>query len=117
MAPQQFKDKRSAELIIPYTPAEYNPEEQTIANTMSNALPMAAMFTRNKMVGWTAVVFAIQSWMSESSDSLASGKQPGIFAVGISLMSLAVTYIPVFFPTMPAGPGATGTDAPAPQAA
>lgn len=35
-------------------------------------------------------MFAIQSWMSESSDSIASGKQPGIFAVGISLMSLAV---------------------------
>jgi hypothetical protein len=41
-------------------------------------------------------VFAIQSWMSESSDSIASGKQPGIFAVGISLLSLAVVSTPGF---------------------
>ncbi|KAF8252797.1 hypothetical protein K440DRAFT_523161, partial [Wilcoxina mikolae CBS 423.85] len=67
--------------------------------TLGTALPMAAMFTRHKMIGWTAVVFAIQNWLNESPAQVAAGKQPGYFAVGIALMSLMLTYMPIFFPT------------------
>lgn len=40
------------------------------------------------MIGWTAVVFAIQSWLNESPAQVAAGKQPGYFAVGMAFMSL-----------------------------
>ena len=42
------------------------------------------------MMGWTAVVFAIQSWLNESPAQVAAGKQPAYFAVAMSLMSLLI---------------------------
>lgn len=55
---------------------------------------MAAMFTRNKMIGWTAVVFAVQGWLSETPGQVASGKQPAYFSVGMSVMALAMVCFP-----------------------
>jgi hypothetical protein len=61
---------------------------------------MAAMFTRNKFIGWyddrseavevisksirASVVFAIQNWLGESNESKKSASQPAIFSVGMS---------------------------------
>ena len=41
-------------------------------------------------MGWTAVVFTIQSWLNESPAQVAAGKQPAYFAVAMSLMSLLI---------------------------
>lgn len=48
------------------------------------------MFTRNKMVGWSAVIFAVQGWLNETPGQLASGKQPAYFSVGMSVMALGM---------------------------
>jgi len=127
---KNLKDQRRAELIIPYRPTEQKAEDrmspfpplrdadvylESFSETLGTALPMAAMFTRHKMIGWTAVVFAIQSWLNESPAQVAAGKQPGYFAVGMALMSLMLTYMPIFFPT--ASNAATGTGPAAPVAA
>lgn len=61
-----------------------------IAGTLGTALPMAAMFTRNRLIGWTAVLFAIQSWLNEVPSQVAAGKQPAFFSVGMSIMSLVI---------------------------
>lgn len=77
------------------------------------------MFTRNKMVGWSAVIFAVQGWLNETPGQLASGKQPAYFSVGMSFMALAMvcslffsrpeagecadgmqSYLPLFVPSM-----------------
>jgi len=42
------------------------------------------------MVGWGAVVFAIQSWLDETPAQLAGGKQPAYFSVGMAFMSLLI---------------------------
>jgi hypothetical protein len=55
-----------------------------MSSTMSSTLPMAAMFTRNKYIGWGAVVFAIQGWLSESAESKKAASQPAYVSVGMS---------------------------------
>ncbi|EAT91882.2 hypothetical protein SNOG_00387 [Parastagonospora nodorum SN15] len=55
-----------------------------MASTMASTLPMAAIFTRNKMIGWVAVVFAIQSWLAESPEQAKTSSTPAYFQVGMS---------------------------------
>ncbi|KAK5994951.1 hypothetical protein PT974_03340 [Cladobotryum mycophilum] len=94
MAPN--KDMRRPELIVPYQEPSAKGESNELASTLSSTLPMAAMFTRNKFVGWGAVVFSIQTWLGESEESKKNQSTPGYFSVGMSLMALAVTYLPLF---------------------
>ncbi|KAF8419730.1 hypothetical protein EV426DRAFT_614520 [Tirmania nivea] len=110
----KFKDQRRAGYIIPYVPPAPKSEESSdFATTISSTLPMAALFTRSKMVAWSALVFAIQAWLNETPAQLASGKQPAYFSIGMSAMSVVVTYLPMFM-----GPHrSTGTEASSPQAA
>lgn len=100
---------------------------------MSSTLPMAAIFTRNKMIGWTSVLFAIQTWLSETPSQRATSSTPAYFSVGMAVLSLGVVslatcsttlkcdadsmfqvYMPLFLPPQAgrAGQG-TGTGAPA----
>ncbi|KOS19944.1 Uncharacterized protein ESCO_005715 [Escovopsis weberi] len=95
---------RRADLIVPYQEPAAKGETAELASTLSSTLPMAAMFTRNKFVGWAAVVFSIQTWLGESEESKKSQSAPGYFAVGMAVMALAVSYLPLFIP--PAGAAA-----------
>ena len=66
-------------------------------------------------VSRAAVVFSIQNWLGESEDTQKSSSTPGYFSVGMSLMSLIVTYLPMFLPPPPGAQSvATGTEAAAP---
>lgn len=111
---------------------------------------MAAIFMRNRYVGWAAFVYSVQSWLGESEDSKKNSSTPGYFSVGMSrtytpqyqkperwgvagdrdvfvgekliegataVMSLLVTYLPLFLPPPPTA-GGTATEAfpPAPLA-
>ncbi|RGP61824.1 hypothetical protein FLONG3_10411 [Fusarium longipes] len=107
------KDPRRTDLIVPYQEPKSSGESTDISSTMSTTLPMAAMFTRNKLVGWASVVFSIQSWLGESEDSKKNSTTPGYFSVGMSVMALVVTYLPIFLPPV-GGKQASGTEAPAP---
>ncbi|KAI9776030.1 MAG: Eukaryotic translation initiation factor eIF-1 [Geoglossum umbratile] len=78
------KDPRRPDLAIPYRESQKKPDDGDIAGAMSSTLPMAAMFTRNKMIGWTAVVFALQNWLSESSSRKNTNKTPAYFSVGMA---------------------------------
>ncbi|KAF4465824.1 hypothetical protein FALBO_7327 [Fusarium albosuccineum] len=137
MAPN--KDARRPDLVVPYQEPKSSSDTTDFSSTMSTTLPMAAMFTRNKMVGCdaiedeamrsddgytvrmlticemnrAAVVFSIQSWLGESEDSKKNSTTPGYFSVGMSIMALAVTYLPMFLPP-PGGRQASGTEPPAP---
>ncbi|PWW75198.1 hypothetical protein C7212DRAFT_297432 [Tuber magnatum] len=114
MSNKNLKDQRRADLIIPYVAPTAEANGTDISATMTSTLPMAAMFTRNKVVGWTAMIFAIQAWLSETPAQVAGGKQPAYFGVGMSLMSLGFAYLPLFIPSMGAGSlGMGSTTAPA----
>ncbi|KAI5464489.1 hypothetical protein BGZ63DRAFT_153153 [Mariannaea sp. PMI_226] len=96
MAPN--KDMRRPDLVIPYQEPKSKGESNDFASTLSNTLPMAAMFTRNKLIGWAAVVFSIQNWLGESEETQKNSATPGYFSIGMSVMSLAITYLPLFMP-------------------
>jgi hypothetical protein len=85
---------------------------------MSSTLPMAAIFTRNKIIGWTSVLFSMQQWLSETPAQKETASSPAYFSVGMSLLAVGVAYMPLFLPPNmggKAGMGAgTGTGAPAP---
>ncbi|KFY29486.1 hypothetical protein V493_02341 [Pseudogymnoascus sp. VKM F-4281 (FW-2241)] len=101
------KDMRREDLIIPYQhPAPKEGGLGDIMSTLSSTVPMAAMFTRNKYIGWASVVIAVQNWLSESPDSKAAASQPGYMGVGMSFLSLIVTYLPMFMPP-PTAPAAS----------
>ncbi|EAA36057.1 hypothetical protein GE21DRAFT_1244 [Neurospora crassa] len=105
------KDMRRADLIIPYQEPAAKTDAPEFQSTLSSTLPMAAIFMRNRYIGWAAVVFAVQSWLGESEDTKKSTSTPGYFSVGMSLMSLAVTYLPLFLPPPPGMQQGSATDA------
>ncbi|KAM3421215.1 hypothetical protein BST61_g1623 [Cercospora zeina] len=111
------KDMRRADLIVPYQPPEKDESTTDFQSTMTSTLPMAAIFTRNKLLGWTAVLFSLQSWLTETPAQKAASSSPAYLSVGMAIMSLGVGYMPLLLPPTP-GPGAgaaTGTEAPAPS--
>ncbi|RDW77405.1 hypothetical protein BP6252_05458 [Coleophoma cylindrospora] len=107
------KDMRRPDLVIPYQQPEPKKDAGDISSTMGSTLPMAAMFTRNKFIGWGSVVFAIQNWLGESVEARKTASQPAIFSVGMALLALVVTYLPMFLPPPVTRGAGTGTEAPA----
>ncbi|PSR83814.1 hypothetical protein BD289DRAFT_461164 [Coniella lustricola] len=106
------KDMRRPDLVIPYQEPVAKSDSADMGSTLSQTLPMAAIFMRNRYMGWAAVVFSIQNWLGESEYSKSSSSSPGYFSVGMALMSLVVTYLPMFLPPPPGSQGLpTGTEA------
>ncbi|CAK7270100.1 hypothetical protein SEPCBS119000_003914 [Sporothrix epigloea] len=108
------KDARRIKLVIPYQSPAPAKDGADATSSVSSMLPMAAMLLRNRMVGWGAVGFSVMSWLSESEDSRASSSTPGYFNVGMSLMALVVTYIPILLPAPGSAPAPTTAAPPAP---
>ncbi|VBB73238.1 Putative protein of unknown function [Podospora comata] len=108
------KDARRPDLIVPFQEPASKGDNPELASTLSSTLPMAAIFMRNRYVGWAAVAFSLQSWLGESEETKKSNSSPGYFAVGMSLMSLIVTYLPLFLPPSPGLQHGSSTEAPAP---
>ncbi|KAF2132256.1 hypothetical protein P153DRAFT_364687 [Dothidotthia symphoricarpi CBS 119687] len=107
------KDMRRADLIVPYAEPAKDKSDGDMSGTMASTLPMAAIFTRNKMIGWVAVVFAIQSWLAETPDQKRKSTTPAYYSVGMAFMSLIVGYSQLFLPPTPGTLQAgTGTQAP-----
>ncbi|KAI9641079.1 hypothetical protein NHQ30_010507 [Ciborinia camelliae] len=46
------KDMRRGDLIIPYQVPAAKESPSDFSGTLGSTLPMAAMFTRNKLIGW-----------------------------------------------------------------
>jgi len=72
-----------------------------MASSMSTMLPMAAILTKNKIVGWLSFVMALQSWLAETPDQKKSSSTPGYFGVGMAVMALMTSYIQLFLPPVP----------------
>ncbi|OCK83152.1 hypothetical protein K432DRAFT_379783 [Lepidopterella palustris CBS 459.81] len=109
------KDMRRQDLIVPYVEPAKEKSDGDMTSTMASTLPMAAIFTRNKMIGWTAVVFALQSWLAETPEQKRTSTTPGYFSVGMAFMSLMVAYLPLFMPP-PQNRAGAGSEAEAPSA-
>lgn len=66
---------------------------------ISQSLPMAAMFMRNKLLSWTAVFLAVQAFMNEPINSPKESEgQPPILRVIFGIVSLLTCYMDLIFP-------------------
>lgn len=43
-----------------------------------------------RLLGWTSVLFAIQSWLAETPAQKAASASPAYFTVGMAVLSLGV---------------------------
>jgi hypothetical protein len=78
------KDMRRPDLVIPYVDPPQKKEETDMSGTMTTTLPMAAMFTRNRMIGWLGLVFALQNWLAESPEQKRTASTPAYMSVFMS---------------------------------
>ncbi|EAS35047.3 uncharacterized protein CIMG_00401 [Coccidioides immitis RS] len=99
------KDMRRADLVVPYVDPASKKKDGDMASALSSTLPMAAMFTRSRMIGWTSVVFSLQNWMAESPEQKKNSSTPGYLSVIMSVMAVIVTYVPLFLPPQAGRPG------------
>ncbi|OKL63095.1 hypothetical protein UA08_02001 [Talaromyces atroroseus] len=74
------KDMRRADLVIPYVEPPAEKSDADIGGTMSTTLPMAAMFTRNRL----AVVVSLQNWLSETPEQSKNAATPGYMSIFMS---------------------------------
>ncbi|KZZ93519.1 hypothetical protein AAP_02311 [Ascosphaera apis ARSEF 7405] len=45
-----------------------------------------------------SVIFNVQQWLIERPDKKSPSQAPAIMSVGMSLMAVAVAFMPLFFP-------------------
>ncbi|KAJ5854470.1 hypothetical protein N7534_007013 [Penicillium rubens] len=84
------KDMRRADLAIPYVDPPKSSSDADITSTMSSTMPMAAMFTRNRMIGWVSFVFSLQSWLGESPEQKKTAATPAYMSVFMSCSLLSI---------------------------
>jgi len=108
------KDQRRVDLAVPYIEPPKDKGDLTDVNsTLSATLPMVAMFTRNRLIGWAAAIMSLQSWLAETPEQARKAATPGYLSVIMSFAATAVTYMPLFLPPSPIP---AGTEAEAPKA-
>ncbi|CAG8259740.1 unnamed protein product [Penicillium salamii] len=85
---------RRVDLAIPYVDPPKSSSDADISSTMSSTMPMAAMFTRNRV----SFVFSLQSWLGESPDQKKNASTPAYMSVLMSCSDGIVCYL---FPPLP----------------
>lgn len=69
---------------------------------ISQTLPMAAMFMRNKILSWSALFLAVQSYLNEPlhkpETKDESATQPPLLRVLFALISVFACYVEFIFP-------------------
>lgn len=93
-------------VVAPHTNFRYlhvpaKPRSEASSTMMSQTLPMAAMFMRNKLMSWSAVFLAIQTYLSEpinKAPSSDSASQPPLLRILFALISLATCYMEFVIP-------------------
>ncbi|EXJ82364.1 hypothetical protein A1O3_06177 [Capronia epimyces CBS 606.96] len=99
------KDMRRADLVIPYVePKEEKPTD--FGSTLTSTMPMAAMFTRNRMLGWFSLLTSLLNWLGETPAQRQSSGTPGYLSFGMAVLAVTVTYMPLFLPPPPNPSGA-----------
>ncbi|PVH21770.1 hypothetical protein CXQ85_000761 [Candidozyma haemuli] len=94
--------RKREDLVVPYhhVPAK---ARNDAGSMISQTLPMAAMFMRNKLMSWCAVFLALQAYLTEPinkpEDDAQAGSQPPLLRFVFALVSLSTCYLDLFFPS------------------
>ncbi|RMZ90347.1 hypothetical protein DV736_g2439, partial [Chaetothyriales sp. CBS 134916] len=94
------KDMRRIDLVIPYLPPQ-DEAKPDFSSTFTSTMPMAAMFTRNRAIGWVALLTSLLNWLGETRAQKATQSTPGYLSFGMAVLALGVTYLPLFLPPAP----------------
>ncbi|KAI5956801.1 hypothetical protein KGF54_000418 [Candida jiufengensis] len=90
--------KAREELVVPYrhVPAKARKDAGSL---ISQSLPMAAMFMKNKMLSWAALFLSIQTYLNEPINKVEEdGSQPPLLKVVFALVAVLTCYIDIIFP-------------------
>ncbi|KAK6458265.1 uncharacterized protein RJT20DRAFT_30110 [Scheffersomyces xylosifermentans] len=95
--------KINQEAVVPYRHSPSKPRGEA-SSMIAQSLPMAAMFMRNKMLSWSALFLAIQSYLNEpinkpvEKDDSGTPAQPPLLRVVFAFIALVTCYIDIIFP-------------------
>jgi len=99
--PSFFIFRIQTNLSYRHLPAK--PRNDSSSSMMSQTLPMAAMFMRNKIMSWSSVFLALQTYLSEPINKPATSSdtasQPPLLRLAFALISLLTCYVEFFFPS------------------
>lgn len=88
-----------------HVPAE---PKNAASNFVSQNLPLAAMFLKNKALAWACLFFGVQTYLNEPYiRDPADDSQPAYFRIFFSMIAILTTYIDLVFPHM-GNPAAVG---------
>ncbi|SCW01269.1 LAFE_0D08856g1_1 [Lachancea fermentati] len=73
---------------------------------LSQSMPMAAMFMKNKFLAWFAVISMLHYYLTGEVNESASADQSPLLKIVMSLVSLLVCYMGLALPQPPAIPRA-----------
>jgi hypothetical protein len=94
MAPQVKRE----DLVVPYIHTPLKADSGS-AGIVSQSMPMAAMFMRNKLLSWFSLISSIQSVLNElNGEPVAEGAQSGVMRIGLGVLGLAVCYMELALP-------------------
>ena len=94
------------DLIVPYIHLKPVVEDNSSASFVSQSMPMAAMFMRNKLLSWFSIFSAVISLMYELHGvTAADGSQSGYLRVITGVVGLGVCYMELVMPGATMGPG------------
>lgn len=89
------------DLVVPYKHFPAKPRGEA-SSMVSQSLPMAAMFMKNKMLSWASLFLSIQSYLNEPINKPTSeddqAQQPPLLRVLFAFVSLGTCYMDLFFP-------------------
>lgn len=68
---------------------------------VAQSLPMAAMFMKNKLLSWTSLFLAIQSYLNDpinKQEDSESQQQPPLLKIVFAIIAVCTCYIELIFP-------------------
>lgn len=99
--PMTLNNIRRPDLAVTYThvpaPKGLFGATSTSQGMLSQSLPMAAMFMRNKFLAWFAVLTTWHAFLTSQPDAANPTDSP-LMKVGMSLLAVGVNYMGLFFP-------------------
>ncbi|KAK9470203.1 uncharacterized protein V1510DRAFT_370725 [Dipodascopsis tothii] len=99
-----MSSKKREALSVQYVPLPIR-RQQSSAGIITSTLPMVAMFLRNKIIAWAAVLIAVQHYLNEPPSDAPGLYSPdgedssgGLMKVLMSIAGLLVSYMDLVFP-------------------
>ncbi|CDK27190.1 unnamed protein product [Kuraishia capsulata CBS 1993] len=84
-----------------HTPAE---TRNAASNFVSQNIPMAAMFLRNKPLAWASLFLSVQNYLNEPTHKAKDEAMPPFFKLLMGALAVLTTYMDFIFP--PVAPAA-----------